>query len=202
MPPTPKKKTTAKTMPPKKPKPSASTSYTPPAGPSSTFPDAALSLPAFLKYLTSSPKPPVLTMKQAMSAAGVLLPKGFNSPFKLARLTATDLSEMGIADETIRKAITALTQNKGKGPGKYKRPPRESDLDRPLPTAAGQANQGGEDYDFDEIDYEVSGAPKRSRLANRDAELTSDRPRTGNTKGQICRDKPGAYSDGLGDGCG
>ena len=157
MPPSPKKKTPAKTMSPKKSKPTASVPYQPPAGPSSTFPDAALPLPAFLKYLTSSPKPPVLTMKQAMSAAGVLLPKGFNSPFKLAKLSATDLSELGLADETIRKGITALTQNKGKGPGKYKRPPREHDLDKPLPSNAGPSNHGAGDYDFDEIDYEVSG---------------------------------------------
>lgn len=167
----PKKKTTPKTMSPKKPKPTASTSsHQPPAGPSSTFPDSPLPLPlpAFLKYLTSSPKQPVLTMKQAMSAAGILLPKGFNSPFKLAKLTATDLTEVGVADEAIRKGIIALTQNKAKakGPGKYKRAPRESDLDKPLPTSANQeAKEGGGDYDFDEIDYEVSGAGGRGAMA-------------------------------------
>lgn len=162
MPPTPKKKTSAKTMSPKKPKPAASSSHQAPAGPSSTFPDGALPLPQFLKYLTSSPKPPVLTMKQAMTAAGVLLPKGFNSPFKLAKLSGTDLNELGIADETIRKGITALTQNKAKGPGKYKRPPRESDLDKPLPNSAGPSDHGAGDYDFDEIDYKASVGVWRS----------------------------------------
>ena len=164
MPLSPKKKTSPKTMAPKKPRPSASPASPshPPSAPSlaPTFPPGpALPLPAFLKFLTSSPRPPVLTVKQAMAAAAVLLPRGLNSPAKLARLTAADLAEAGIADEAVRKGIAALTASQGKGPGKYRRAPRESDLDRPLPTSAREGIPGGADFNFDEITYEASIEP-------------------------------------------
>lgn len=116
---------------------------------------AAVSLPTFLKLLTSAPKSrgsPSLTMSQAMQAAGKLLPAGYTSLERLKTLTQVDMAKLGIADEAIRKGIMALSGRGGGGskqgsPSKRK---RGSDLDRPLPTSEVQ-EVVQTDLDFEEI---------------------------------------------------
>lgn len=69
------------------------------------------------------------------------------------------MAKLGIEDEEIRKGIALLTDPKGgKGAGKgeagkRKRPPREHDLDKPLPTR--QVKEIVDtDLDFEEIHAE------------------------------------------------
>lgn len=121
------------------------------AQPRPTLSEATLPLPAFLKYLTSAARAP-LSMQQAMRAAAILVPKGHNSPAKLAKLSLSDLAGLGISDEVVRKQLVALG-------GPQSKPKRQSDLDRPLPTSSNQAQFAQTDFDFDEICFEVSPSP-------------------------------------------
>ncbi|GAA5973758.1 hypothetical protein JCM11641_005120 [Rhodosporidiobolus odoratus] len=122
-----------------------------------------LSLPALLKLLTTSgPRPPHLTTSQAIQLAHKLVPKALNSHAKLRTLTQVDLARIGVDDEELRKAFAAAmgkstrgakasTVKEDGGELKRKRPPRESDLDKPLPTRAPKETVVDEDFDFEEI---------------------------------------------------
>ncbi|GAA6030061.1 hypothetical protein JCM8097_009236 [Rhodosporidiobolus ruineniae] len=131
-----------------------------------------LPLPALLKLLTTAgPRPPHLGMSDAMKLASKLIPKGYTSPAKLRTLTATDLARFGVDDDDLRKGFMALLGKSvgGKtvkgakeedGTFKRRRPGRESDLDKPLPTRAPKETVVDEDYDFEEIEYEEALAAK------------------------------------------
>lgn len=147
----------ARTMPPKAgPSPRKGASTTTKLGNDPTV----LPLPTLLKLLCSSgPKPPHLTMSQAMSAASKLVPKGYNSTAKLRTLTQVDMSALGIQDEEIRKGIMAVIgkaggKGSGDSPDVRRKRTRESDLDRPLPSRAPKETTVDEDFDFDEIEAE------------------------------------------------
>lgn len=146
------------TMPPR----AASSSVSPKKGTSTklTSDPTPLALPALLKLLTTSgPKPPHLSMSQAIAAASKLVPGGYISHAKLRLLNQADMVKLGIADEEIRKGLMAVI---GKGGGKgsgdspevRKKRTRESDLDRPLPTRAPKETVVDEDFDFEEIEAE------------------------------------------------
>ncbi|BGP00796.1 hypothetical protein NBRC10513v2_000921 [Rhodotorula toruloides] len=137
-----------------------------------------LALPALLKLLTTSgPKPPHLSMSQAIAAASKLVPGGYTSHAKLRLLNQADMVKLGIADEEIRKGLMAVI---GKGGGKgsgdspevRKKRTRESDLDRPLPTRAPKETVVDEDFDFEEIEAEEALAPKAC-LVNRAPVMTA-----------------------------
>ncbi|GAA5910900.1 hypothetical protein JCM6882_001925 [Rhodosporidiobolus microsporus] len=164
--------------------------------------DAPLPLPSLLKLLTTSgPRPPHLSMSQAMALAGKLVPKGYTSPAKLRTLTGVDLAKMGVEDEDVRKGFLALIGKsassggkgaaaKGKGKakavdpfaadeggeigeigGKRKRP-RDSDLDRPLPWGKPKELAIDADYDFEEIEVEEALLQK-TVLTNRAPVMTA-----------------------------
>lgn len=124
--------------------PPRSPSKAPPASPTTPLP-----LPAFLKLLTSSPKPPVLSMAQAITAAKSLYPK-HNTFQSIQHLTQEHMLKLGITDEVIRKGLAQLGQGKGKPARKRK----GDDLDRPLPVSkvVNEVQEG--DLDFEEIHYE------------------------------------------------
>lgn len=153
----------------------------PSKGPSKVISDpTALSLPALLKLLTTAgPKPPHLSMSQAMQAAAKLVPAGCTSHAKLRTLTQVEMARIGIADEDVRKGVMAVIGKGGaagaKGKGKAaqgqqeqetkgyggefgeqapRKRSRESDLDRPLPTRAPREVTVDEDFAFDEIEAE------------------------------------------------
>lgn len=119
-----------------------------------------LALPALLKLLCSSgPKPPHLTMSQAISAASKLVPKGYTSPAKLRTLTQVEMSALGIADDEIRRGLMAVIgkaggKGTGDSPEVRRKRTRESDLDRPLPMRAPRETAVDEDFEFDEIEAE------------------------------------------------
>lgn len=119
-----------------------------------------LALPALLKLLCSSgPKPPHLTMSQAIAAASKLVPKGYTSPARLKTLTQVEMSALGIADEEIRKGLMAVIgkaggKGAGDSPEVRRKRTRESDLDRPLPSRAPKEATVDEDFEFDEIEAE------------------------------------------------
>lgn len=128
-----------------------------------------LPLPALLKLLTTAgPKPPHLSMSQAMQAAGKLVPKGYTSEGKLRLLTGADLVQLGIADEDVRKGLLAVITGRGSagGGGGSKTPGggeatearrkrgRDSDLDKPLPSRAPKGVPVDDDFEFDEIEAE------------------------------------------------
>ncbi|GAA5959846.1 hypothetical protein JCM8115_004877 [Rhodotorula mucilaginosa] len=137
-----------------------------------------LPLPALLKLLCSSgPKPPHLTMSQAIAAASKLVPKGYTSPAKLKTLTQVEMSALGIADEEIRKGLMAVIgkaggKGAGDSPEVRRKRTRESDLDRPLPSRAPKETTVDEDFDFDEIEAEEALAQK-SCLVNRAPVMTA-----------------------------
>ncbi|KAI5481076.1 hypothetical protein MNV49_006262 [Pseudohyphozyma bogoriensis] len=146
------------------PKASTSSSH---ASPAST----KLALPAFLKLLTSPPKTrgvAPLTLKQAMSAASILVPKGYTSLSTLSKLSQVDMAEMGIADEDIRKGVMALT---GKLEGKKVKRKKGSDLDRPLPDREERVVVRT-DFDFEEIQFEEALLSK-SVVTNRAPVMTA-----------------------------
>ncbi|KWU45792.1 hypothetical protein RHOSPDRAFT_15987 [Rhodotorula sp. JG-1b] len=137
-----------------------------------------LPLPALLKLLCSSgPKPPHLTMSQAIAAASKLVPKGYTSPVKLRTLTQVEMSALGIADEDIRKGLMAVIgkaggKGAGDSPEVRRKRTRESDLDRPLPSRAPKEATVDEDFEFDEIEAEEALAQK-SCLVNRAPVMTA-----------------------------
>ncbi|BGO88802.1 hypothetical protein NBRC10512_006942 [Rhodotorula toruloides] len=158
----------------------ASSSVSPKKGTSTklTSDPTPLALPALLKLLTTSgPKPPHLSMSQAIAAASKLVPGGYISHAKLRLLNQADMVKLGIADEEIRKGLMAVI---GKGGGKgsgdspevRKKRTRESDLDRPLPTRAPKETVVDEDFDFEEIEAEEALAPKAC-LVNRAPVMTA-----------------------------
>lgn len=137
-----------------------------------------LALPALLKLLCSSgPKPPHLTMSQAIAAASKLVPKGYTSPARLKTLTQVEMSALGIADEEIRKGLMAVIgkaggKGAGDSPEVRRKRTRESDLDRPLPSRAPKEATVDEDFEFDEIEAEEALAQK-SCLVNRAPVMTA-----------------------------
>ncbi|BGP37178.1 hypothetical protein JCM10450v2_001084 [Rhodotorula kratochvilovae] len=141
-----------------------------------------LALPALLKLLTTSgPRPPHLTMSQAMQAAGKLVPKGYTSEGKLRLLSGADLARLGIADEDVRKGLLAVISGKSaavpKGaqgePGEVRRKrARDSDLDKPLPSRAPKETPVEGDFAFDEIEAEEA-LVKKSCVVNRAPVMTA-----------------------------
>ncbi|BGP22100.1 hypothetical protein Rt10032_c18g5944 [Rhodotorula toruloides] len=137
-----------------------------------------LALPALLKLLTTSgPKPPHLSMSQAIAAASKLVPGGYTSHAKLRLLNQADLVKLGIVDDEIRKGLMAVIgKSGGKGSGDSpeirKKRTRESDLDRPLPTRAPKETVVDEDFDFEEIEAEEALVPKAC-LVNRAPVMTA-----------------------------
>ncbi|ORY53987.1 hypothetical protein BCR35DRAFT_335887 [Leucosporidium creatinivorum] len=116
-------------------------------------------------------------MSQAIKAASKLVPAGYSSLAKLQLLTQVEMAKLGIDDEEIRKGIAWLTDPKGKGAaakgegGKRKRPPREHDLDKPLPTREVK-EVVDTDLDFDEIHAEEA-LIKKSVITNRAPVMTA-----------------------------
>ncbi|GAA5826129.1 hypothetical protein JCM11251_007175 [Rhodosporidiobolus azoricus] len=171
------------------------------AVPLTTSSDTPLPLPALLLSLTTSgPRPPHLSMSQAMSLAGKLVPKGYTSPAKLRTLTGVDLARLGVDDEEVRKGFLAVigkksgtgaakgpATEKGKGKkkvvdpfateedgqvgGKRKRP-RDSDLDQPLPSRKAAAEAIDADFDFEEIEVEEA-LLKKTVMTNRAPVMTA-----------------------------
>ncbi|GAA5996867.1 uncharacterized protein JCM10292_006051 [Rhodotorula paludigena] len=171
----------------------------PSKGPSKVTSDpTALSLPALLKLLTTAgPKPPHLSMSQAMQAAAKLVPAGCTSHAKLRTLTQVEMARIGIADEDVRKGVMAVIGKGGaagaKGKGKAaqgqqeqetkgyggefgeqapRKRSRESDLDRPLPTRAPREVTVDEDFAFDEIEAE-EGLAQKVCIVNRAPVMTA-----------------------------
>ncbi|GAA6000798.1 hypothetical protein JCM10207_004665 [Rhodosporidiobolus poonsookiae] len=146
---------------------------------------APLPLPSLLKLLTTAgPRPPHLSMSQAIQLASKLVPKGYNSSAKLRTLTAVDLARIGVDDDDLRKAFMGIL-GKGGGGGrgaksaadeggefKRRRPGRESDLDKPLPTRAPKETVVDEDYQFEEIEVEEALVQK-TVLVNRAPVMTA-----------------------------
>lgn len=106
-----------------------------------------------------------------------LVPAGYTSHAKLRTLTQVDLVRIGVEDEESRKGMMRFLGKresaKGKGKAKAvetaakkeeegefsagvkrKRPGRESDLDKPLPSREVNRAAVDEDFDFEEITYE------------------------------------------------
>jgi hypothetical protein len=79
--------------------------------PSSSSSTAKLSLPDFLKYLTSHG----LSVGDAMQCAGPLIKSGYSSPAKLAELTESKLVSIGVKDPDTRKVLVSLSGQSGKG---------------------------------------------------------------------------------------
>ncbi|GAA5860459.1 hypothetical protein JCM3774_000429 [Rhodotorula dairenensis] len=137
-----------------------------------------LALPALLKLLCSSgPKPPHLTMLQAIGAASKLVPKGYTSPAKLKTLTQVDMTALGIADDDVRRGLMAVIgkaggKGTGDSPDVRRKRTRESDLDRPLPSRAPRETAVDDDFEFDEIEAEEALAHK-SCLVNRAPVMTA-----------------------------
>lgn len=158
-----------------------------------------LALPALLKLLTTSgPKPPHLSMSQAIAAASKLVPGGYTSHAKLRLLNQADMIKLGIADDEIRKGLMAVIgKGGGKGSGESpevrKKRTRESDLDRPLPTRAPKETVVDEDFDFEEIEAEEVHSLPLVQL--QPLELTSA---TAGPRLQGVPREPGAGHDSLG----
>ncbi|GAA6054998.1 hypothetical protein JCM3770_000486 [Rhodotorula araucariae] len=141
-----------------------------------------LALPAFLKLLTTAgPRPPHLTMSQAIQAAGKLVPKGYTSEGKLRLLGGTDLARLGIDDEDVRKGLLAVISPKGAAKAKStqgesgevrRKRARDSDLDRPLPSRAPKETPVEGDFAFDEIEADEALA-KKSCVVNRAPVMTA-----------------------------